>query len=153
MVKISTIPLGTRSRCWFGQPELNNYTIEADVMGSIDNDKMPDIGLIAQGYTLDLKGAVQQLQIRSWVPQERMAQTVDFNWQPNVWYRMKLRAEVDGDTAVLRGKVWPRDEQEPAAWTVEATDEAPNRSGSPGLYGNAKDAELFLDNIQVSANK
>jgi hypothetical protein len=152
MVKISTIPLGTRSRCWFGHPELSNYTIQADVMGTIDNDKMPDIGLIAQGYTLDLKGADRKLQIRTWVTQERMANDVSFDWQPNIWYRMKLRAEVDGGMAVLRGKVWPRGEKEPGAWTVEATDESPNRSGSPGLFGNAKDAELLLDNIQVTVN-
>ncbi len=121
-------------------------------MGSIDNDKMPDIGLIAQGYALDLKGADRKLQIRSWVTQERMANEVNFDWQPNIWYRMKLRAEVDGDRAVLRGKIWPRGEKEPGVWTVEATDESPNRSGSPGLYGNAKDTELLLDNIRVTGN-
>ena len=152
MVKISTIPKGTRSRCWFGHPDLSNYTIEADVKGSIKDDKMPDIGLIAQGYTLDLKGADQELQIRTWVPQERMAESVAFPWKPDTWYRMKLRAEINGDEAVLKAKAWPRDEQEPSAWTVQATDAAPNRSGSPGLFGNAKDAELFLDNIEVYEN-
>jgi hypothetical protein len=53
---------------------------------------------------------------------------------------------------VLRGKVWPRDQQEPEAWTVEAVDQSPNRSGSPGLFGNAKDAEIYLDNLQVYEN-
>ncbi len=152
MVKISTIPKGTRSRCWFGQSDLSNYTIEADVMGSIKNNKMPDIGLIAQGYTLDLKGADQKLQIRTWVPQERMARSTPFPWKPDVWYRMKLQANVVGDQAILKAKAWPRDEQEPPNWTVEATDNAPNRTGSPGLFGNAKDAELFLDNIRVYKN-
>ena len=152
MVKISTIPKGTRSRCWFGHPELSNYTIEADVKGSIKNDKMPDIGITAQGYTLDLKGADQKLQIRTWVPQERMAQSTPFPWKPDTWYRMKLRAEVVSGKAILKGKAWPRDEKEPSDWTVEATDDAPNRTGSPGLFGNAKDAELFLDNIKVYLN-
>ena len=118
---------------------------------------MPDIGLIAQRYTLDLMGAYQKLQIRSWVPVMRMAKSVDFSWQPDVWYRMKFRVgveEIDGEQrAILRGKVWPRDQAEPEAWTIEAMDESPNLSGSPGLYGNAKDAELHLDNIRVDANE
>ena len=54
--------------------------------------------------------------------------------------------------ALLRGKVWPRDQEEPATWTIEAIDESPNLNGSPGLYGNAKDAELYLDNIRVFPN-
>jgi hypothetical protein len=65
---------------------------------------------------------------------------------------MKFRAEDQGSKAVLKGKIWPRDEQEPAAWTIEAEDTSPNHSGSPGLFGNAKDSEIYLDNIQVTAN-
>ena len=117
---------------------------------------MPDIGLIAQRYTLDLMGAYQKLQIRSWVPVMRMAKSVEFPWRPDVWYRMKFSVtteEQDGHIrALLRGKVWPRDQEEPAAWTIEAVDESPNLNGSPGLYGNAKDAELYLDNIRVFPN-
>lgn len=153
MVKITTIPKGTRSRCWFGQSDLHDYTMQADVRGSISDDKMPDIGIIAQGYTLDLKGAAQELQLRSWVSQLRMAQTIDFPWKPNTWYVMKLRAENRDGKAVLRGKVWPRDQKEPAEWNIEAVDPSPNSAGSPGLYGNAKDAELALDNIKVYSNE
>lgn len=152
MVKISTIPKGTRSRSWMGHSDLSNYTIQADVRGSEVDGKLPDIGLIAQGYTLDLQGATQALQIRTWVTQRRMAQTIDFPWQPNKWYTMKFRAAVEGKQALLKGKVWPRDEKEPEEWSVIATDDSPNLSGSPGLFGNAKDAELFLDNIHVTAN-
>jgi outer membrane protein assembly factor BamB len=152
MVKITTIPKGTRSRCWFGPSHLNNYTIQADVRGASQQGRMPDIGLIAQGYAVDLQGAAQQLQIRTWYPQLRMAQTVNFPWQADAWYTMKLRAETQGDKAVLKAKVWPRDDPEPADWTLVAEDLSPNRSGSPGLFGNAKDAEIFLDDIQVTAN-
>lgn len=151
-VKVTTIPKGTRSRCWFGHSDLHDYTIQADVRGQLKNDKMPDIGLIAQGYTLDLQGASQKLQIRTWVPQLRMAETIDFAWKPDTWYTMKLQAANEDGKAVLRGKVWPRGEDEPAEWTITATDESPNVAGSPGLFGNAKDAEIALDNIQVTAN-
>ena len=153
MVKISTIPKGTRSRCWFGHSDLSNYTVEADVMAARTNEKMPDIGLIAQGYTLDLQGNGQRLQIRSWVPQLRMAKEMPFSWQPDTWYRMKFQSTVDGSTAVLRAKVWPRDQDEPSEWMLEAQDDVANLQGSPGLFGNAKDAELFLDNITVTANE
>jgi hypothetical protein len=152
MVKITTIPKGTRSRCWFGPSDVHDYTIEAEVLGAIQDNKTPDIGLIAQGYALDLQGASQRLQIRTWVPQERMARSVDFAWKPNQWYMMKLECSLQGDQAVLRGKVWPKGSEEPAQWTVEATDPSPNLTGSPGLYGNAKDAEILLDNIKVYSN-
>jgi hypothetical protein len=82
----------------------------------------------------------------------RREQTIDFAWKPDVWYTMKFRASVSDGKAVLQGKVWPKDEAEPDAWTIELVDTAPNLQGSPGLYGNAKDAEIFLDNIAVVPN-
>lgn len=157
LVKISTIPKGARSRAWMGSSNLKNYTIAADVRGSRANDQLPDIGLTAHGYVLDLMGNSQQLQIRSWSPQLRMAQTVDFPWEEDQWYRMKLRAQIEGSgddaIAVLKGKVWPREEDEPADWTVTAEDKIPVMSASPGLYGNAKVAELYIDNLEVTPNE
>ena len=35
---------------------------------------------------------------------------------------------------------------------IELVDESPNTAGSPGLFGSAKDAEIYLDNIKVTAN-
>ena len=152
MVKVTTIPKGTRSQAWFGHSDFSDYTFQADVMGAITDDKMPDIGIIAQGYCLDLQGQHQKLQIRTWVPQLRMAETVPFEWEPNRWYTMKFMATVEDGQAVLRGKVWPRDEPEPEEWTLTAYDPSPNVQGSPGLYGNAKDAEIFLDNFSITPN-
>ena len=82
-----------------------------------------------------------------------MAQTVDFAWQSDTWYTVKLRAAVEDGKGVLRGKVWPRDEEEPEEWQIEAVDETFNASGSPGLFGNARLAEIYLDNIKVYANE
>lgn len=160
LVKISTIPKGARSQAWMGPSDLANYTISADVRGTIKEDQMPDIGLIAQGYTLDLQGNAQALQIRTWTPQLRMAQTVPFAWEPDKWYRIKFQASSEDDpstpsgkVAVLRGKVWPRDAEEPAEWTVTARDESPQLTGSPGLFGNAQVTELFIDNLEVTPNE
>lgn len=153
MVKVTTIPKGTRSQSWMGPVDLHDYTVQADVRGAISNNKMPDIGLIAQRYTFDLMGASQQVQIRSWTPQlNRFSKSVPFKWQPHVWYTLKFQAEAKDGKAILKGKVWKRGEAEPSAWTVEAVDEAPNLTGSPGLFGNAGEAEIYLDNITVTPN-
>ncbi|MBW3597287.1 MAG: PQQ-binding-like beta-propeller repeat protein [Planctomycetes bacterium] len=153
MVKITTIPKGTRSRSWMGPTDLHDYTVQAEVMGAEDGGKLPEIGLIAQGYTFDMQGDYQRLQIRTWDAQLRMARETPFAWKPNVWYVMKFRASNEGGKAVLRGKVWPKGEEEPAEWLLEAADDVPNVKGAPGLYGNATDAEIFIDNITVTPNE
>lgn len=154
MVKVTTIPKGTRSQCWMGHTDLHDYTVQADVRGAIKDRKMPDIGLIAQRYTLDMKGQSQELEIRTWTPQlTRFSKAVRFAWKPNVWYTMKFRASVEDGKAVLKGKAWPRGETEPEAWSIEAEDAAPTIQGSPGLFGQATSAEIYIDNISVTPNE
>jgi hypothetical protein len=159
MVKVTTIPKGTRSQSWMGPVDLHDYTIQAEVRGSkketLEGFKMPDAGVIAQRYTLDLMGNGQQLQIRSWTAQlqNRFAVTVPFKWEPETWYVLKFRAETAGEKAVLKGKAWKKGDPEPAEWTVTGTDEVGNLQGSPGLFGNASDAEIYYDNITVTPNQ
>jgi outer membrane protein assembly factor BamB len=159
-VKVTTIPKGTKSRSWMGRPDLHDYTVQAEVRGAAAGGKQPDIGLIAQGYTLDLQGDHQQLEIRTWDAQRsspdrpylRMAKQVDFPWKPDTWYVMKFSASNEGGKAVLQGKVWPKGEKEPAQWAIEMIDVQPQTHGAPGLYGEATYAEIFLDNINVTPN-
>lgn len=153
LVKVSTIPKGTRSQAWFGWPNLHDYTIQGDFKASEKNGRLPDLGLINQRYTLDMQGS-QRLQIRSWTARAelRFAKTMDFKWTANTWYTMKFQSENKDGKAILRGKVWLRGEAEPKDWQIEAADETPNTTGSPGLFGNSTDAEFFLDNVQVTAN-
>jgi hypothetical protein len=161
MVKLNTIPKGTHSQGWMGPDDLHDYTIQSDVMADTISQTSPeigmsDIGLIAQRYTLMLMGADQQLRIIYWPPQadtQFFKKVIPFTWKPHVWYSMKFRAETAGDKAVLKGKVWPRDEKEPDAWTIEITDDVPNLVGSPGLFGDTTNkGEFYLDNIQVYPN-
>ncbi len=152
IVKVTTIPKGTRSQTWFGPTDLSDYTVTADVRAAEGTAKLPDIGVIAQRYTLDMMGESQQLQIRTWTAQLRMARSVPFEWKSGTWYRLKFVATVEGDQAVLRAKAWPRDENEPSEWTLTATDDAPNRNGSPGLFGNATNSEIFIENVSVTKN-
>jgi outer membrane protein assembly factor BamB len=187
LVKITTIPKGTRSQGWIGPIGLHDYSIQADVRGqetgvappdspasdapkpaatdadafaqkfgnpaALEKARMPDIGLIAQRYTLDMMGASQQLQLRSWPPQvaTHFSRTIPFAWEAGRWYTMKLEARTKDGAAVLRGKVWPRGEREPEAWTIEGVHESGNLQGSPGFFGNSKDSEITIDNVHVEA--
>jgi len=137
---------------FLGAHDDSEYTIEADLMGSRDGRKQADVGLINSGYTFDLMGNHQRLEIRSWASALRMAERLDFAWQPNVWYRMKLRVDTDDDRALIRGKVWPKTETEPEEWQITAEDPLPIRQGSPGLYGYSP-TPVYFDNVKVTSNK
>jgi hypothetical protein len=77
---------------------------------------------------------------------------VPFAWDPDTWYRMKLRVEQRADrTALVQGKVWKTSDPEPAAWTIEKVDRIPHRHGAPGLYGDGI-SNLYFDNLRVYAN-
>jgi outer membrane protein assembly factor BamB len=196
LVKVTTIPKGTRSQGWIGPIGLHDYCIKADFRAqetgvekpgspasdaqnpasspasgsdadafakafgnpaALEKARMPDMGLIAQRYTLDLMGASQQLQVRSWPPQvaTHFSKTIPFPWEAGRWYTIKFEARTrpaaagTAAAAMLRGKVWPRGEQEPAAWTIEAIHEQGNLQGSPGFFGNSKDSEISIDNVSV----
>lgn len=156
MCKITTIPKGTRSQGWMGAPLYSKQTITADVSSAIRDGKMGDAGVIAQRYRLDLMGAGQEIKLISWISHEVKYKTVKFEWKPDTWYTLKLvtdHVEKEGrKVAVLKGKVWVRGEKEPDAWTIEWEDEPANEVGSPGLFGNASNAEVFFDNVKVVNN-
>jgi hypothetical protein len=102
---------------------------------------------------MTIRGETKKLRIDSWPSHEfRTHQMIDADIKPNQWYTMKLSVVPEGETAIVRGKLWKRGEAEPENWTVEMVDRAPNIHGSPGLYGHASDAEICLDNLQVTTN-
>ncbi len=153
-------PLVARARTYIGMPTLKDYTIQAEVMGTRRNDSLPDMGVVAQRYTLLLDGNKQLLRLTSWSALPRIDQQVAFPWKPDAWYHLKLTVEVKNGQGLVRGKVWPRGEKEPTAWTIEVTDPVPNREGSPALYGystgildNAPGSEVFYQNVSVTPNK
>jgi outer membrane protein assembly factor BamB len=154
LVKVSTIPKGTRSQSWMGFTRMKDYTVQADFKATGTQESRPDMGLVNQRYTLDLM-AKGQLQLRSWTPrlELRFAKSIDFPWEAGQWYTMKFQGEQQPDKIVLRGKVWKRGEAEPEAWTVEAADATPNQMGSPGMFGNSTASEFLIDNVKVFSNK
>ena len=137
-----------RSNVYLGPSTMKDYQIQVDLMGTKNKRRLPDMGLIANRYTLDMQGRHQRLQIRSWASDLRMAKTIDFPWDTDVWYTMKMMVEIIDDKAVIRGKVWRRSESEPADWTITAEDPLPNREGSPGIYGYSATV-IYYDNLKV----
>jgi hypothetical protein len=73
--------------------------------------------------------------------------------QPGVWYRLKLQVTQLEGKAQVKGKLWLRDQNEPADWTVEMVDSSPIESGSPGVYGHSQEAEFYMDNLSVTPNQ
>ena len=146
-----------RAFVFIGEPEMRNYTIQADVMSEGNRRKMSDVGLINQRYLIVLKGNEQKLEVNS--NQERLRvpaseEASNIKWSPNVWYRLKARVDNAPDgSGVVRAKAWKRDEPEPAAWTIEVPHKTAHPSGSPGLFGFApQEMRVFIDNVQVTAN-
>ena len=143
----------SRSRAYIGPSDWSNYTVESDVLATQKRRQQGDAGVIAQRYVLTLFGNSQMLHIEPWQPETARTKSMPFAWKPDTWYRLKLQVEnlPDGKTRA-RGKAWPANEAEPAAWMIELVDQIPNRQGAPGIFGNGL-AELYFDNIKVYANK
>ena len=111
-------------------------------------------------YTLLLVGSIQKLRIVSWEALPRIDAGVNYNFQPGVWYRMKLTVDSSSKEPVVKGKVWQRDQKEPETWTVETTDPRPNPEGAPALYGyvtgitaTTPGTEIYYDNLVITPNK
>jgi hypothetical protein len=146
-----------RATVFIGDPDTKNYTIEADVMseGKTRGErvlKMSEVGVICQRYLVTLKGNEQKMEISSNF--ERVRQSTDFKWQPNVWYRIKVRVDVAKDgSGIARAKAWKKSESEPDKWTLEVPHKTAHKNGSPGLFGfSPQDMRVFIDNISVTPN-
>lgn len=136
-----------------GPPIYENLVVQADVLSKLDGRRRGDICVIAGGYTFELQGGHQRAQLRSWSAMlERFSKHVDFAWEPEVWYTMKLAVDGSAKTSTVRAKVWKRGEAEPAAWTVELEDPLPIAKGSPGLCGFSP-APILFDNVEVKVNR
>jgi outer membrane protein assembly factor BamB len=175
LAKVNNIgsPLIYRGNAYVGTPEMHDYTIECDVMGTAvladvevggKNEKrttLPDMGVVANRYTLYLSGNIQKLRLNAWSALPRVDRTIDFSWKPNTWYRLKLTAAVRDGKGLIRGKCWERGKTEPTEWTVELTDDYPNTEGAPALYGYAQGipedggagTEVYYDNVRITPNK
>ena len=134
---------------WLGPPRMKNYIVEADVRCD-GKRRLSSIGLTNQRYDMVLKANNLKLTLQTWPAHLRINQEEKIKDPAGKWYRLKFAVDVKEGTAHLRGKMWPRGEQEPQEWTIETTDPHPNELGSPGLYVYRLD-EAYFDNVKVSA--
>jgi outer membrane protein assembly factor BamB len=140
-----------RSEVYMGPATWSGYTVQADLMGLKDGARLPDICLINGGYTFELMGTHQKIELRDWASMLRLAREAPFAWQAGSWLRVKFRVEPGADKSVLRVKIWPREAPEPADWTLQAEDPVPIRQGSPGICGYSP-STIVYDNLEVTPN-
>jgi outer membrane protein assembly factor BamB len=136
-----------------GHPDDRDYTMQVDVKSDGTRRSMSTVGVVNQRYIIALKGNHQQLQVSS--NDERLKVGVPFRWRPGTWYRLKARVDREGaDTVVVRAKAWPRDEPEPATWTIEVPQRYGHTHGTPGLYAFAPQQRfrVYVDNIEITPN-
>lgn len=150
------VPFYRQWYAFIGTPDQAGYTIGADVMGETVRDNLPNMGVTAHRYILQMVGNEQKLRVSAWDAVPRVAKEIDFAWEPNQWYRLKLKVENEGEHARVLGKAWKRGEREPAQWSLQLTDRNANPSGAPGLYGSALGIQppspgtpIYFDNIVV----
>ncbi|MCS7166869.1 MAG: PQQ-binding-like beta-propeller repeat protein [Gemmatales bacterium] len=164
-------PMLARALAFITTPQARDYTIEADLMATERRRNLPDMGVVNCRYSLTLDGNKQRLLLRTWEarrPEDappdaipgRINAKVDYPWRAGIWYRFKLRVQVVDGKGLLQGKVWPRDQPEPAEWTITAEDPIPNTEGAAALYAyatgitaNSPGAEAFFDNVRIYPNR
>ncbi len=144
--------VGRRAKVLVGLPTMTGHTIEADVRGREQRRQRGDVGLINERYGLVLFGNGQKLELHPWQAADEMTTRVEFKWDADKWYRMKLRVDHEKGVARVRGKVWPADAAEPAAWTIEKIDRIPHVVGSPGIYADGI-SDVYFDNVKVYRNQ
>lgn len=147
------IPLFQRTITMIGHPDMQNYTVQADVRTDGNRRIKSNPGIINQRYQIVLKGNHQKLEITS--NEELLKESVRFRWQPGKWYTLKSRVDVNSDgSGVVRAKVWERGTPEPDAWTLEVDVPIANTHGAPGVYGFTPQSRfrVYLDNISVTPN-
>lgn len=167
----STRPPLARANAYMTTPDSANYTIACDIMAMEKRGKLPDAGVVNCRYQLTLNGVVdpehgqRTLRIGAWEAIPRINESMPFEWKPGVWYRMKLKVVADEEMAHIYGKVWERDQEEPAEWTVEFEDPNPTTEGSAAVYGfvtntladpsmaGFEGSELYYDNVEIRPNE
>ncbi|MEM9825551.1 MAG: PQQ-binding-like beta-propeller repeat protein [Planctomycetota bacterium] len=159
LTKTATIavPFYREWYAFMGPPEMDGYTVESDLMGEKVGENMPNMGVTANRYTLQMVGNEQILRLTAWDAVPRVSAELEYPWEAGTWYRMKLTTvQAEANTFKVLGKVWPKREAEPDSWTIVLDDPNPNRNGPPGLYGSAlgiqppkPGTKIFYDNVLV----
>lgn len=142
-----------RAITFIGHPEMQDYTVEADVMTDGNRRMKSNIGVINQRYMVVLIGNAQILEVSS--NHDRVKVSVPFKWNPGTWYRLKTRVDVaDDGSGVVRAKAWEKGQAEPSAWNIEVPHRIAHKHGAPGLLGFSPQSRfsVYVDNVKVTQN-
>ncbi|MFM8620112.1 MAG: PQQ-binding-like beta-propeller repeat protein, partial [Opitutaceae bacterium] len=101
-----------RTMNFVGRSDMRNYTVEADVMTDGTRRVMSSVGLVNQRYLIAMVANSRILEVSS--NHERVKESVPFDAQPNVGYRLKTRVDSDGKGGGwVRAKLWEKSKPEP----------------------------------------
>jgi hypothetical protein len=144
-----------RTMNFIGKPEMKNYTLEADVMTDGTRRVMSSVGLVNQRYLITLAANSRILEVSS--NHERVKESVAFEAQPNMWYRLKTRVDPDksGGGGFVRAKLWERGKPEPEKWTIEVRQDKLHEEGAPGVFAFSPQSQkrVFIDNLSLTGNE
>ncbi|MEM9701072.1 MAG: PQQ-binding-like beta-propeller repeat protein [Planctomycetota bacterium] len=139
---------------WVGEPTMTDYVVQADFLVE-GRRRLASVGVTNEKYSLISKANRIRLEIQSWQAHLRLQASMKYDMKPGVWYTMKLAVEQTAPTtddkdgsAIVKGKIWPRDEEEPAVWTLTVEDPHPTPSGAAGIYAYRL-ADSWMDNFAV----
>jgi len=149
VLKSSVGPGKPAFSAWLGPPGMKDYVVQADVR--VDGKRrLSNIGVTNQRYDMVLKANTNQLALQSWTAHLRINEEQKLEEDSaGKWYTVKFAVGVKDGTAQLRGKMWPRGEEEPGEWSIETTDPHALEHGSPGLYVYRL-SDCYFDNVIVS---
>lgn len=138
-----------RSEVYLGPWRLKDYTMQIDMRGQEQRRRYPDMGLINSRYSIDLMGTLDEFRIVGWIPMPRVLESKEMPLEKNVWYRLKTRVDTLPDgSGEVRAKIWNREDDEPAEWTLTLKDPAPYDMGSPAIRSFSLSTVDF-DNIKI----
>lgn len=153
LVRVPDATPQRRTRLFIGASTWSDLTIEADVRSTERRRSLSDVGVFNQRYGLVLFGNAQKVELQPWQAAAARSVSVPFAWKPDTWYHVKMRVQnLPDGVSLAQGKIWPRGEAEPQAWTVEKKDHIGHRSGSPGIYADPH-SEVYFDNLKVTVNR
>ena len=143
-----------RTMNFFGNPEMKDYVLSADVMTDGNRRIKSTVGLVNQRYLITLVGNQNILEVSS--NHERLKQSVKFPIKANTWYSLKTHVKSNADgTGEVRAKAWLKGAAEPTEWTIKVPVKKVHPKGSAGVFAFSPQAQkrVFLDNIKLNQAK
>ena len=128
-----------------------NQAVQVDVHATTVRRRIPPrfgVGLAGiAGYKLRVVVTSDELELAL---DQAPVKAVPFEWHSGSWTTLKLELRQEGDTWIARGKAWPTDGTEPAAWMIEHTLETPPVAGRASLWGTPySEKPIHYDNVRI----